>query len=232
MKQIIKGDTMKNQTTILTIVAATLVVAAAFIAGPLLNSYFGDKKDSHSDMNMAGKNSDSSLVQKDSDDYKMYAALKGDAYDKAFIEGMIIHHEGAVEMAELALISAKRQEIKDMAHDIITAQNKEIGDMKNWQREWSYTQSTDHSNMNHDSSMSMADHMRIMMDQLHGKTGDAFDKAFLEQMIMHHQGALNMAAPGATNAKHQEIKALTKAVVDAQTNEIKQMQNWQKEWSL
>ena len=232
MKQIIKGDTMKNQTTMLTIVAATLVVAAAFIAGPLLNSYFSDKKDSHSDMNMAGKNSDSSLVQKDSDDYKMYAALKGDAYDKAFIEGMIIHHEGAVEMAELALTSAKRQEIKDMAHDIITAQNKEIGDMKNWQREWSYTQSTDHSNMNHDSSMSMADHMRIMMDQLHGKTGDAFDKAFLEQMIMHHQGALNMAAPGATNAKHQEIKALTKAVVDAQTNEIKQMQNWQKEWSL
>ena len=223
---------MKNRTTILTIVAAVLVVAAAFIAGPLLNSYFGDKKGSHSDMNMTSKNSDSSLIQKDSDDYKMYAALKGDAYDKAFIEGMIVHHEGAVEMAELALTSAKRQEIKDMADDIITTQNKEIGDMKNWQRGWNYDQSTDHSTMNHDSSMSMADHMKMMMDQLQGKTGDAFDKAFLEQMIVHHQGALNMAAPGATNAKHQEIKALTKAVVDAQTNEIKQMQNWQKEWSF
>lgn len=69
---------MKNRTTILTIVAATLVVAVAFIAGPLLNSYFGDKKDSHSDMNMTSKNSDNSLIQKDSADYKMYAAFKGD----------------------------------------------------------------------------------------------------------------------------------------------------------
>ena len=71
-----------------------------------------------------------------------------------------------------------------------------------------------------------------MMDELRGKTGDEFDKAFLEQMIMHHQGALNMAAPGQANAKHQEIKDLTKAVVDAQTKEIKQMQAWQKEWGL
>ncbi len=226
---------MKNKTTILTIIAAVLVVAIAFAAGPLLNDYFGNKKGGHDGMNMTSENSDGSLVQKDSDDYKRYAALKGDDYDKAFIEGMIVHHEGAVDMAELALTNAKRQEIKDMANDIIAAQNKEIRDMKNWQKQWGYTSNTtDHSGMNHGSSgsMNMADHMKMMMDELRGKTGDEFDKAFLEQMIMHHQGALNMAAPGQANAKHQEIKDLTKAVVDAQTKEIKQMQAWQKEWGL
>ncbi len=61
---------------------------------------------------------------------------QGDAFDAAFITEMIVHHQGAVEMAQLALINAKHQEIKDLAQAIITAQNKEIGDMKMWQTSW------------------------------------------------------------------------------------------------
>lgn len=60
----------------------------------------------------------------------------GDNFDKTFLSGMIVHHEGAVAMAELALKNAKHQEIKDMANAIITAQNKEIADMKAWQKNW------------------------------------------------------------------------------------------------
>ncbi len=56
----------------------------------------------------------------------------GDEFDKAFIEQMIIHHQGAVEMAELALENAEMQEIKDLAEDIITAQTKEIKMMNEW----------------------------------------------------------------------------------------------------
>lgn len=55
---------MKNKTTVLTIIAAVLVVAIAFAAGPLLNDYFGDKKGGHDGMNMTSENSDGSLVQK------------------------------------------------------------------------------------------------------------------------------------------------------------------------
>lgn len=69
----------------------------------------------------------------------MNAELKGktgDAFDKAFVSEMIVHHEGAVEMAELALTNAKHQEIQDLANAIIRAQNKEIGDMKAWQKAW------------------------------------------------------------------------------------------------
>lgn len=60
----------------------------------------------------------------------------GDAFDQSFLSEMIVHHQGAVEMAELALANAKHQEIKDLANVIIAAQNKEIADMKAWQKAW------------------------------------------------------------------------------------------------
>lgn len=60
----------------------------------------------------------------------------GTEFDKIFLKEMIIHHEGAVEMAEAALENAERQEIKDLSIAIIEAQNKEIEDMKKWAREW------------------------------------------------------------------------------------------------
>ena len=65
---------------------------------------------------------------------------------------------------------------------------------------------------------------------LQGKTGDAFDQAFLSEMIMHHQGAVVMAQAALQNAKHQEIKDMARAIISAQTSEINQMQMWGKSW--
>ena len=62
--------------------------------------------------------------------------LQGDAFDKAFLAEMIVHHQGAVAMAELALTNSKHQEIKDMAQKIIAAQNAEITQMQAWQNSW------------------------------------------------------------------------------------------------
>lgn len=76
----------------------------------------------------------------------MVGALKGesgDDFDKTFIAMMIPHHEGAVEMAELAKKSAKHDEIKKMADDIISAQNREIEQMKGWYKDWYNTQVPD-----------------------------------------------------------------------------------------
>ena len=60
----------------------------------------------------------------------------GDALDLAFLEGMIIHHEGAVEMAEVLLKETKRPELIELGNDIITAQNGEIKMMKEWRKAW------------------------------------------------------------------------------------------------
>jgi uncharacterized protein (DUF305 family) len=72
--------------------------------------------------------------------------------------------------------------------------------------------------------------MANMNAGLQGKTGDAFDQEFIAEMIVHHQGAIDMAKLALTNAKHQEIKDLANAIISAQTKEITQMKQWQKSW--
>lgn len=73
--------------------------------------------------------SETAQVDTSSDAYKQYAAMTGETYDRNFIANMIAHHQGAVDMAKLAQKNAKHQELKDMADDIISAQEKEIADM-------------------------------------------------------------------------------------------------------
>lgn len=80
----------------------------------------------HSTMSMADMN-------------KQLDGLSGDDYDKAFIEMMIAHHEGAVDMAKLSSSRAKHEEVKQLSQGIISAQEKEIAEMKQWQADWGYT---------------------------------------------------------------------------------------------
>lgn len=72
--------------------------------------------------------------------------------------------------------------------------------------------------------------MNDMMGGLYGKTGDNFDKAFLGEMIIHHQGAVLMAQEALKNAKHQEIKNMANAIISTQTIEINQMKGWLRSW--
>src|SRR3989338_3916764 len=62
----------------------------------------------------------------------------GDDFDKAFITGMIGHHQGAIDMANLARQYAGREEIKNLANDIVSAQTSEIEMMLEWQKAWGY----------------------------------------------------------------------------------------------
>lgn len=64
---------------------------------------------------------------------------QGDEFDKAFISGMIEHHEGAIEMAKLSAQRAKHDEVKQLSLDIISAQESEITEMKRWQTDWGYS---------------------------------------------------------------------------------------------
>jgi uncharacterized protein (DUF305 family) len=87
------------------------------------------------------------------------------------------------------------------------------------------TNSQQQTSMSHD-SMSMSD----MTEQLRNKTGDDFDKAFIEMMISHHEGAVDMANLVPSRAKHDEVKRLGEAIIAAQTKEINDMKQWQVDW--
>lgn len=60
----------------------------------------------------------------------------GDALDQIFLEDMIVHHQGAVDMAKILQAGTQRPELQKMAQDIITVQTKEIEMMKTWLRDW------------------------------------------------------------------------------------------------
>lgn len=77
---------------------------------------------------------------------------------------------------------------------------------------------------------SMSGMMANMMAGLNGKAGDDFDKAFLSEMVTHHEGAVDMAEEALKSAKHQEIKNLSNAIITAQKKEIADMKAWYKAW--
>jgi len=222
---------MNNKSNAL-IIAVVAVVAIAGLSAYAINrnDNYGMMDDSSSMMYGDNRESQSTVsANKDSVDYKMFAGVKGEDYDRMFLANMIAHHQGAVDMANLALTNAKHQELKDLATAIVSDQTKEINDMMMWQKSWGYPESSGEMMIDH-SGMGMMDTNAGMITALKGKTGDEFDKAFLTQMIVHHQSAIDMASTGVTNAYHQEIKDLTKAIVTAQTKEILQMRQWQKSW--
>ncbi len=152
--------------------------------------------------------------------------------DKHFIEQMIPHHEGAIEMAKLAQERATQPEIKTLANSVIKSQSEEITTMKNWYNDWYGTEVPDTA----DNKLGMGRGMmrggmmgdQNDMDAL--KNAKDFDKAFIEEMIPHHQMAVMMANMLAQGTKREEMKSLSRNIIDAQTKEINDMRSWYKLW--
>ena len=80
------------------------------------------------------------------------------------------------------------------------------------------------------STMSMESMMTGMMASLKGKTGNEFDKAFLTEMVMHHEGAVVMAQAVLTSTDRPELKKLANEIIVAQNKEVSQMRAWYKMW--
>jgi uncharacterized protein (DUF305 family) len=155
-------------------------------------------------------------------------------FDLRFIDAMIPHHQGAVEMAKEAQVKSKRPEIKKLAGNIIKSQNQEITQMKQWRQAW-YPKVGDKpmaydSQMGHMMEMSSDQMQTMMMSQNLGATDADFDLRFINAMIPHHEGAVTMGQDALSKSKRPEIKKLAQEIVKAQEVEIKQMQKWRKAW--
>ncbi len=132
--------------------------------------------------------------------------------EKEFITEMIPHHQEAVDTAKEVLArGATTPEIKKLLENIVTAQEKEIADMKSWYQAW------------YGVPYQPSGNYKPMMRDLSKLNGKDIDKAFLEDMVMHHMGAIMMAQSVQSYIEHDEIRSLTKAIISSQTEEITQM---------
>lgn len=155
-------------------------------------------------------------------------------YDLRFIDAMIPHHQGAVEMAKQLQKNSTRPEMKKLADDIITAQEKEIQQMQQWRKEW-YPQANSKPMM-HDNhtghTMPMSDdiHHQMMMQMDLGAADAEFDLRFINAMIPHHEGAIVMAQDVLNKSKRPEMKQLAEEIIASQKAEIEQMKQWRQTW--
>lgn len=143
----------------------------------------------------------------------------GEAFDRAFIDAMVPHHESAIEMAHAAKEAGLSQpELVTVADDILATQQDEIDEMRGWRAEWFGSNEID---PNGASALGMSESEMGMQHDADAllNSGDV-DTDFAQMMITHHQGAIEMAKLAAENAEHDEIKDLAEAIISAQEREI------------
>ena len=154
--------------------------------------------------------------------------------DVAFVQQMIPHHTDAVNMAELVSSRSKNPRVIDLANRIGKGQEPEIQQMQGWLSAWNASMpgmSTPAMPGMSDGSMpgmsggSMPGMMSAdEMKQLEQAKGAEFDKMWLDMMIKHHQGAVDMAKTELGKGASTEAKALAQKIIDAQQGEITEMQ--------
>ena len=144
--------------------------------------------------------------------------------DRDFAEMMIIHHEGAIDMAKAELAAGKDTGIRAMAAAIVTAQEAEVAKMRHIASSLPPGPQTAKTEMADDLLMKS---MSGMMDATHTTpmTGDV-DKDFVLMMTPHHEGAVAMAKVQLQQGKNAELKRMAQQMIDDQNREIAQFRKW------
>jgi len=146
---------------------------------------------------------------------------------QAFLRGMVPHHRSAVDMARVAETEAQTKFVKDLASDITRTQTEEITQMGQiHQRLFDAPLKPDmgaHSGLGLSVQEAGMDHMDGA-DMLRGKK--PFDRAFVDEMVPHHEGAIRMAEVVLDRTDDPQLQSLARGIAAAQRREIEEMQRF------
>ncbi|MBE9126120.1 MULTISPECIES: DUF305 domain-containing protein [unclassified Coleofasciculus] len=136
-----------------------------------------------------------------------------------FFSLMIPHHKEAIDTAQLVLERSDRPEMRAFAQNIINVQSAELEQMQSWLDQWYLGQ---------ESSLTYTP----MMRDLSQLQRDELDQAFLEDMIMHHMGAVMMSRMLVNHnlVEHEPVRPFAQHIATTQRDEIWQMRSWLKDW--
>jgi uncharacterized protein (DUF305 family) len=168
-------------------------------------------------------------------------------YDLRFIDEMTMHHQGAVMSARMMIADSRRPELRELARRITADQQRQIGQMAAWRRQWYPTARAPAmggmggmemmGGMGAMGGMGGMEMMRSMGGSAMGAMGgmggvprDASDRMFLRMMVPHHALAVDMGRDAVSNASHPELKRLAQEITDGQSREITEMEGYLKRW--
>lgn len=163
----------------------------------------------------------SSIESRDlQDSFLKESNLATKPYDRTFIDEMSEHHKEGVMMAEIAVRKAYHPELRKMAEMMVKDQANEIKLMKSWRLAW-YPQAADFKSHS----------VGMRMEKLEALSGEEFDVAFLDSMIMHHPGAIYLGHEAQVRGHHRSLVTLAKKISTAQIKELNQLRMWRFEWT-
>lgn len=143
-------------------------------------------------------------------------------FDRAFIDGMVPHHEEAIAMAKEAKTAGLSEpDLVKIADAIIASQQTEIDKMRRWREDWFGSPEIDPNGA--DTLGLSMDEMGMQHDAADLSGADDVDATFAAMMIDHHNGAIAMAELARTKGQHAELRELADAIVEAQEREVATM---------
>ncbi len=159
-------------------------------------------------------------------------ATRATTAEGAFLEAMVPHHESAVAMARLAKRRAEHPPLSELGKAIVDAQESEIAQMKEI-----HQRLFDQPLLANEDAHSQLGLSAEQAGMMHGmkaasmlKEAKPFDRAFIDEMVPHHQGAIRMARAVLAKSEDKEIQRLAKRIVSSQSGEIQMMNRWRKTW--
>ena len=147
-------------------------------------------------------------------------------YDLQFLDSMSMHHQHGAEMARMGSEKGESDALRTMAGAMRVHMERETEQMQALRERW-YRGAADARSMD----LPGAEFMRSMDASLMtDKSGKAFDIAFVDMMVPHHEGAIAMARDAMAKAEHAEVKALARAIAEREQREIDKLLRWEREW--
>lgn len=138
------------------------------------------------------------------------------ANDVEFIDGMVPHHQGALIMADMILQRGAKAELKTMAQQMKDTQNQEIAQLRAARQQLVGSSET---------PADMDPHMQADIEHMQHLSGADLDRRFLEDMIPHHAGAIDMAHRALPNLKRADLRTMAMSIVSSQAKEVGELQD-------